>query len=148
MSNRMTRRHLLGRGVAGIGALSAPSWIGGEPPAQHPHFAPRAKRLVYLFQSGGPSQLETFDHKPLLQEKNGEELPDSVRRGQRLTGMSGNQSTLPLAGAQFRFARHGESRRWVSELLPNTARHRRRHSRSCKGDAHRGDQPRSRRSRS
>ena len=68
-----------------------------------------------------PSQLDLFDHKPLLQERNGEELPDSVRRGQRLTGMSGNQATLPLAGAQFQFDRYGESRAWISELLPRTA---------------------------
>ncbi|MFK7819206.1 MAG: DUF1501 domain-containing protein, partial [Planctomycetaceae bacterium] len=87
-----------------------------------PHFAPRAKRIVYLFQSGGPSQLDLFDHKPLLQERNGQELPPEVRDGQRLTGMSGNQAQFPLAGAQFAFAQHGESRRWVSELLPHTAR--------------------------
>jgi len=74
-----------------------------------------------LFQSGGPSQLDLFDHKPLLQERNGEELPESVRRGQRLTGMSGNQATLPLAGTHFEFAQHGQARVWVSELLPRTA---------------------------
>jgi hypothetical protein len=87
-----------------------------------PHFPPRARRLIYLFQSGGPSQLETFDPKPLLEEKNGQELPASVRMGQRLTGMSGNQSTLPLAGSLFSFARHGQSGAWVSELLPHTAK--------------------------
>jgi hypothetical protein len=64
-----------------------------------PHIAPRAKRIIYLFQAGGPSQLETFDYKPLLNEQNGEPLPDSVRQGQRLTGMSGNQANLPLAGS-------------------------------------------------
>jgi hypothetical protein len=72
--------------------------------------------------SGGPSQLETFDHKPLLVERNGEQLPDSVRAGQRLTGMSGNQAVLPLAGSLFKFARHGRGSAWVSELLPHTAR--------------------------
>ena len=86
-----------------------------------PHFAPRAKRIIYLFQSGGPSQLDLFDHKPALQDRNGEELPDSVRQGQRLTGMSGNQASLPMAGAQFKFRRHGECGMWVSELLPRTA---------------------------
>ena len=86
-----------------------------------PHFAPRAKRIIYLFQSGGPSQLDLFDHKPALQDRNGEELPDSVRQGQRLTGMSGNQASLPMAGAQFKFQRHGECGMWVSELLPRTA---------------------------
>ena len=86
-----------------------------------PHFAPKAKRIIYLFQSGGPSQLDLFDHKPALQDRNGQELPDSVRQGQRLTGMSGNQASLPMAGAQFKFERHGECGMWVSELLPRTA---------------------------
>ncbi|MCH2100328.1 MAG: DUF1501 domain-containing protein [Planctomycetes bacterium] len=86
------------------------------------HHAAKAKRVIYLFQSGGPSQLETFDYKPLLNERNGEQLPDSVRQGQRLTGMSGNQTSLPLAGAQFDFAQYGESGAWVSELLPHTAK--------------------------
>ena len=86
-----------------------------------PHFAPRAKRIIYLFQSGGPSQLDLFDHKPALQDRNGQELPDSIRQGQRLTGMSGNQASLPMAGAQFKFERHGECGMWVSELLPRTA---------------------------
>jgi hypothetical protein len=86
------------------------------------HVPARAKRVIYLFMAGGPSQIETFDHKPLLQARNGEELPDSVRQGQRLTGMSGNQSTLPLAGAQFGFAPHGRNGTWVSDLLPSTAR--------------------------
>jgi uncharacterized protein (DUF1501 family) len=72
--------------------------------------------------SGGPSQLETFDYKPLLNERNGEQLPDSVRRGQRLTGMSGNQASLPMAGSAFKFAQHGKSGIWMSELLPHTAK--------------------------
>ncbi len=85
------------------------------------HHAPKAKRVIYLFMSGGPSQLETFDYKPLLNDRNGEQLPDSVRRGQRLTGMSGNQASLPMAGSIFKFARHGQAGTWVSELLPHTA---------------------------
>jgi hypothetical protein len=85
------------------------------------HVPARAKRVIYLFMAGGPSQIETFDHKPLLQARNGEQLPDSVRQGQRLTGMSGNQSSLPLAGAQFGFAQHGRNGTWVSDLLPRTA---------------------------
>jgi len=85
------------------------------------HVPAKAKRVIYLFMAGGPSQLETFDHKPLLQVRNGEQLPDSVRQGQRLTGMSGNQSSLPLAGAQFGFAQHGRNGTWVSDLLPRTA---------------------------
>ena len=87
------------------------------------HHAPTAKRVIYLFMAGGPSQLETFDYKPLLNEKQGEPLPDSVRQGQRLTGMSGNQATLPLAGSIFKFAQHGQSGAWVSELLPHTAKY-------------------------
>ncbi len=85
------------------------------------HLAPRARRVIYLFMSGGPSQLDLFDYKPRLNQENGQELPDSVRRGQRLTGMSGNQASLPLAGSQFQFRQHGESGVWVSELLPQTA---------------------------
>jgi hypothetical protein len=78
--------------------------------------------VIYLFMSGGPSQLDLFDHKPLLNEMNGKDLPDSVRNGQRLTGMSSNQATLPLAGSIFKFARHGASGAWVSDLLPQTAK--------------------------
>jgi hypothetical protein len=87
-----------------------------------PHHTAKAKRVIYLFQSGGPSQLETFDYKPLLNEKQGEQLPDSVRMGQRLTGMSGNQATLPLAGSIFKFGQHGRSGAWICDLLPHTAK--------------------------
>lgn len=86
-----------------------------------PHFAPRAKRVIYLFMSGGPSQLDLFDYKPTLNKLNGQQLPDSVRGGQRLTGMSGNQSSIPLVGSPFKFAQHGQGGAWVSELLPHTA---------------------------
>ena len=86
------------------------------------HIAPKAKRVIYLFQSGGPSQLDLFDHKPLLKQRDGEQLPESVRGGQRLTGMSGNQSSIPLAASPFAFARHGQSGAWVSSLLPHTAK--------------------------
>ncbi len=128
---RQTRRHFLSRASAGVGAMALASLGHGRVgPADDaarsvarmaPHFAPKAKRIIYLFQSGGPSQLDLFDHKPALQERNGQELPDSVRQGQRLTGMSGNQASLPMAGAQFKFERHGECGMWVSELLPRTA---------------------------
>ena len=86
-----------------------------------PHFAPKAKRVIYLFQSGGPSQLDLFDPKPLLKKMNGEDLPDSIRGGQRLTGMSGGQANFPLAGSIFDFKQRGESGAWVSELMPHTA---------------------------
>ncbi len=86
------------------------------------HHAPKAKRVIYLFQAGGPSQLETWDYKPLLNQQQGKPLPDSVRGGQRLTGMSGNQAILPLAGSRFRFEQHGQSGTWVSELMPHMAK--------------------------
>jgi hypothetical protein len=87
-----------------------------------PHFAPKAKRIIYLFMAGGPSQLDLFDYKPLLNKRNGEDLPESVRKGQRLTGMSAHQAQLPLAGSIFKFAQHGKCGAWVSDLLPNTAK--------------------------
>jgi uncharacterized protein DUF1501 len=86
------------------------------------HVPPKAKRVIYLFMAGGPSQMETFDYKPILKARNGEQLPDSVRQGQRLTGMSGNQSSLPLAGSLFEFSQHGAAGTWVSSLLPHTAK--------------------------
>src|SRR4029079_926213 len=86
-----------------------------------PHYPPKAKRIIYLFMSGGPSQLDLFDYKPLLNERHGEQLPDSIRAGQRLTGMSGNQSSIPLVGSPFKFAQHGKGGAWISELLPHTA---------------------------
>lgn len=82
------------------------------------HHAPSAKRVIYLFQAGGPSQLETWDYKPVLNKLQGQPLPDSVRQGQRLTGMSGNQASLPLAGSLYKFARYGQCGAWVSDLLP------------------------------
>ena len=135
-----TRRHFLSKTSLGIGAAALASIVnplsalaggasgrprgddGVEGVLRAPHFVPRAKRVIYLFQSGGPSQLETFDYKPLLREMNGEELPASVRGEQRLTGMTANQQSFPLAGSQFDFARHGKSGTWVSELLPHTAK--------------------------
>lgn len=132
MKQRIKRRTLLGRAGLGLAAAAAappgamasriawaPSEDQGAPTGLH--HAPRARRVVQLFMSGGPSQIDLFDHKPLLQARHGEELPESVRRGQRLTGMSGNQASLPLAGTVFEFKRHGESGAEISELLPYTA---------------------------
>ena len=90
---QLTRRHLFGRAAAGIGAAALGSLLGGEAQAADamaglPHFAPKAKRVIYLFQSGGPSQMELFDYKPRLVDKYKTELPESIRMGQRLTGMS------------------------------------------------------------
>jgi hypothetical protein len=87
-----------------------------------PHFAPKAKRVIYLFQSGAPSQLELFDYKPKLVELRGTELPDSIRKGQRLTAMTATQQSFPIVPSVFKFAQHGESRAWVSELMPYTAK--------------------------
>ncbi|MFT4734429.1 MAG: hypothetical protein ACI9DJ_000685 [Algoriphagus sp.] len=87
-----------------------------------PHFAPKAKRVVYLFMSGGPSQFETFDYKPKLVDMMGQELPESVRGGQRLTGMSASQSSLPIAPSFTGFKQYGENQTWVSDLLPHTAK--------------------------
>lgn len=86
-----------------------------------PHIPPKAKRVVYLFMSGGPSQFETFDYKPKLVDRAGQQLPDSIRKGQRLTGMSANQSSLPVVPSVFKFDKYGKSDTWVSELLPYTA---------------------------
>jgi len=124
----LTRRDFLQRFGMGLGGMALGHLMGGNAAADTaalelgvPHFAPKAKRVIYLFQSGGPSQMDLFDYKPLLNKMNGQELPDSVRQGQRLTGMSANQASLPLAGSIFSFARHGESGAWVSDLLPHTS---------------------------
>ena len=85
------------------------------------HHTPKAKRVIFLFQAGAPSQLDLLDYRPVLNERHGEQLPESIRAGQRLTGMSGNQSSLPLAGSPFRFEQHGQGGQWFSELLPHTA---------------------------
>jgi len=121
-----TRRVFLSQMGLGLGSLALGQLGRAASPAEHgslgaPHFAPKARRVIYLFQSGGPSQMDLFDYKPALNERNGEDLPASVRMGQRLTNMSGNQATLPLAGSAFRFNQYGESRAWVSDLLPHTA---------------------------
>ena len=86
------------------------------------HFAPKAKRVIYLFQSGAPSQIELFDHKPALAKLRGTELPDSIRRGQRLTGMTATQTSFPLVPSQFEFRQRGQSGAWVSDLMPHVAK--------------------------
>ena len=130
----LTRRQLFGltaRGI-GIGALASLIGVDGLAAASDrdpktggliglPHFAPKAKRVIFLHQSGGPSQLETFDYKPLLDQQQGKEIPDSVRMGQRVAQTMG-QSSLPIARSIFKFSRHGQAGTWVSELLPHTAK--------------------------
>ena len=123
MSRRqMLSRFGLGRGAVALAELESPLGAAATGPALPAlHLAPKAKRVIYLFQSGAPSQIDLFDHKPLLNELHGTELPEEVRRGQRLTSMSGNQASLPLVGSPYKFAQHGESGTWFSELLPHTA---------------------------
>jgi hypothetical protein len=98
--------------------LLSPSASANEAGSPRAHFAPKAKRIIYLFQSGGPSQHELFDYKPLLNKLHGQDLPAAVRGTQRLTGMSVNQSSLPIARSIFKFQQYGESGAWLSELLP------------------------------
>jgi hypothetical protein len=100
-------------------ARAAPGADG--PAGGPPHFPAKAKRVIYLFQSGAPSQLDLFDHKPELRERRGIDLPDSVRMGQRITTMTSGQKRLPVAPSLFAFARHGRCGAWLSELLPATA---------------------------
>jgi len=124
----LSRRQFLNRfglglgGVALAGLMNPGRAIAAERGVfAAPQFAPRAKRVIYLFMAGAPSQLETFDYKPLLNRLNGQDLPESVRLGQRLSTMSGHQAILPIAGSLFKFARHGACGAWVSKLLPHTA---------------------------
>jgi len=123
----LTRRDFFGKFALGLGGAALAGLFNSQArAAAHssllPHHPPRARRIIYLFMSGGPSQMDLFDYKPRLNELNGQELPPSVRAGQRLTTMSANQSSLPLAGSLFKFARHGQCGAWVSSLLPQTAK--------------------------
>lgn len=104
------------------GSLNSTKNSGIQGILDAPHFAPKAKRVIYLFQSGGPSQLELFDYKPLLNQRRGEELPESIRQGQRLTGMTSGQDSFPLVGSAYDFKQHGQNGTWVSDLLPYTAK--------------------------
>ena len=131
-----SRRDFLTRTSLGLGALSLGGLISPvdaygnsnflkllESEKQRlPHFIPKAKRVIYLFQSGAPSQLDLFDYKPKLNEMFGEEVPKSVLGDQRLTGMSSGQNTFPIAGTLFNFKQHGESAAWMSDLMPYTSK--------------------------
>ncbi|MCU0335597.1 MAG: DUF1501 domain-containing protein, partial [Chitinophagaceae bacterium] len=133
-SLNLNRRKFLGRlsvgiGSAALGSLLIPDLLSGGGSTEEvastlgvPHFAPKAKRIIYLFQNGAPSQLDLFDYKPMLQQMFGQDLPASIRGGQRLTGMTANQTSFPLAGTRFQFNQYGQHRAWISELLPHTAR--------------------------
>ena len=121
-----TRRHFFGKSATGIGSAALANLLGRDfataSESPFPNFAPKAKRVIYLFQSGAPSQLDLFDYKPGLEKRFNEELPDSIRQGQRLTGMTVGQKSFPVAPTRFQFARHGESGAWMSELLPHLSR--------------------------
>ncbi|PZX54771.1 DUF1501 domain-containing protein [Algoriphagus chordae] len=117
----------LGVGSLALGSLLVPELFSGKSEAEEammnalPHFAPKAKRVIYLFQNGAPSQLESFDYKPELNKRMGEELPESIRGTQRLTGMTAGQASFPLVGSHYKFDQYGESRAWISEVFPHTA---------------------------
>ena len=134
-----TRRHFFGQGALGLGTAALASLMGEQAQGAKtdsdfanpdrvgglsalPHFAPKAKRAIYLFMAGAPSQIDFFDHKPKLSEMFDKDLPESVRNGQRLTTMTSRQKRFPLAPSKFKFAQHGQSGAWISELLPHTAK--------------------------
>src|SRR5215510_1992727 len=134
----LTRRQLFGLGAKGVGLaalaslfkLDGFSFVENEASRDPktgglvglPHYAPKATRVIFLHQSRGPSQIETFDYKPSLDKLHGTELPDSIRRGQRITGMTSGQSSFPCAKSLFKFSRQGKSGIWVSDLLPETGK--------------------------
>ncbi len=136
----MTRRHFFGLNATGIGTAALAQLLGKDLLADNtdkpmgagqsgmgdslglPHFAPKAKRVIWLFQSGGPSQIELFDYKPALEKVRGTDLPESIRKGQRLTGMTSTQDHFPMVPSTFKFEQHGKSGTLISELLPQTAK--------------------------
>lgn len=128
----INRRHFLGKlglglGSVALGSLLVPDLFSKSEDDSGTqlgvsHFAPKARRIIYLFQNGAPSQLESFDYKPMLNKMAGQDLPASIRMGQRLTGMTSGQAKFPLVGSYFKFAQHGKSGAWVSELFPNMAK--------------------------
>jgi hypothetical protein len=129
----LTRRHFFGRSALGLGTAALASLLPGHLRAGDanrvtgglpdlPHFAPKAKRAIYLFMNGGPSQMDMWDYKPKMEALFDKDLPDTIRMGQRLTTMTSGQTRFPLAPSKYKFAQHGKCGRWVSELLPWTAK--------------------------
>jgi hypothetical protein len=131
----VTRRQLFGRTATGIGVAALSALLGdgamAAPPGAKkregffgalakPHYAPKIKRVIYLFQSGGPSHIDLFDYKPQLQKVQGQELPSSIRQGQRITGMTSGQKAFPCAAPMFKFQQQGKAGVWLSELMPHT----------------------------
>jgi hypothetical protein len=131
---QQTRRQFFGRTASGIGVAALASLMnrgglfgaeaGLETRGALPklHFAPKAKHVIYLHQSGAPSHIDLFDHKPKMQEYHGQELPGSIRMGQRITGMTSGQKAFPVAATKFKFSQHGKCGMWLSELLPHTGK--------------------------
>ncbi len=128
---QQTRRQFFGDTGIRLGGLALASLIGQDAAASNavhqalpmlPHFAPKAKRLIYLHMNGAPSQLDMWDYKPQLQKHFDKDLPESIRNGQRITTMTSGQARFPVAPSMFKFAQHGQSGRWISELLPHTAK--------------------------
>jgi hypothetical protein len=122
-----TRRHFFGLSAKGIGTAALASLLERDAQAGMglpgmPHHTARAKRVLFLHQSGGPSQIDLFDYKPQMSKHQGVDLPASIRMGQRITGMTSGQSTFPVASTVFKFAQHGQQGAWLSELLPHTAK--------------------------
>jgi hypothetical protein len=121
-------RHAFLRSAGGLGAAAVSSLLMPESAAAEslmlpglPHVVPKARRIIYLFQSGAPSQMDLFDPKPDMRQRLGEDLPESIRKGQRLTTMTSGQGRFPVAPSAFRFQQHGESRMWFSEIMPHMA---------------------------
>lgn len=126
-----TRRQFFAHGARGIGSIALASMLKAEQTRAHtaigglpglPHFAPKAKRAIYLHMLGAPPQLETFDYKPGLAAWFDKDLPDSIRNGQRLTTMTSGQTRFPIAPSVFKFQQYGQNGAWISDLLPYTAK--------------------------
>ena len=133
ISKRLTRRHFFGRTSTGIGSLALASLLNpkllattksssGSGVLNQPHFPPTAKRVIYLFMSGAPSQIDMFDHKPKLHDMFNKDLPPSVVNGQRFTTMTSGQDRFPIAPSAFKFAQHGQSGAWLSDLVPHISK--------------------------
>ena len=126
----MTRRHFFQQGALGLGSAALASLSGQTSAAtkrtgglpELPHFAPKAKRAIYLFMSGAPSQIDMWDFKPKMAAMYDKDLPESIRKGQRLTTMTSGQTRFPIAPSKYKFSQHGKAGTWVSELLPFTSR--------------------------
>jgi hypothetical protein len=130
LQDALNRRVFLGSTAGALGATALASLLSPSQATaaavdakKFPNFPPKAKRIIYLFQSGAPSQMDLFDPKPQMEKHRGEDLPESIRQGQRLTTMTSGQKSFPVAPSIFKFAQHGESGMWFSDLVPNMARH-------------------------